>query len=190
MTINGVAPGEIVETGGHPNAMLAVYNEEVDFATAFFSPPLLPFYERQWTYGADDPEIWRDCGESPVRNEEGRTFACGDPADGGYRVLDARSTVADTAPDIFDKTRILMLTDQIPNDSVSFGPEFPLKTANEIVTFLAEWVDEDNPDCMASICSEDFFNWTGIAETSDSFYDPVRDAMDALGITEEDVLGG
>ena len=32
----GVEPGEIVETGGHTNAMLAVHNGEVDFATAFF----------------------------------------------------------------------------------------------------------------------------------------------------------
>jgi len=186
----GVEPGDIVETGGHTNAMLAVYNDEVDFATAFFSPPLLPFYERQWTYGVDDPEIWRDCDESPVRNEEGRTFACGDPADGGYRVLDARASVADTAPDIFDETRILFLTDEIPNDSLSFGPEFPLNTANEIIGALEEWVSEDNPDCMASICSEEFYNWTGVSQTTDSFYDPVRFLMDTLGISEEDVLGG
>lgn len=186
----GIEPGEIVEAGGHNNAMLAVYNDEVDFATAFFSPPLLPFYERQWTYGADDAEIWRDCDESPVRNEEGRTFACGDPADGGYRVLDARASVADTAPDIFDRTRILLLTDQIPNDTLSFGPEFPLNTANQIVSALDEWVSEDNPDCMASICSEEFYNWTGIDEATDSFYDPVRFLMDTLGISEDDVLGG
>lgn len=186
----GIEPGEIVETGGHSNSMLAVYNGDVEFATAFFSPPLLPFYERRWAYGVDDPEIWREVGESPVRNEAGRTFVGGDPADGGYRVLDARSSVADTAPDIFDKTRILVLTDQIPNDSISFGPEFPLNTANEIISALEEWVDEDNPDCVASICGEDFYNWTGIDPTTDSFYDSVRFLMDTLGISEEDVLGG
>jgi phosphonate transport system substrate-binding protein len=186
----GVVPGEIVETGGHNNSMLAVYNGEVDFATAFFSPPLLPNYARQWTFGVDDPEIWRECPESPVRNEEGRTFACGDPADGGYRVLDARASVADTAPDIFDETRILALTDQIPNDTVSFGPEFPLDAANDIVSALEEWVTTDNPDCLESICSEEFYNWTGIEQVTDSFYDPVRFLMDTLGITEEDVLGG
>jgi phosphonate transport system substrate-binding protein len=186
----GVEPGEIVETGGHNNAMLALNNGEVDFATAFFSPPLLPNYARQWTYGVDDPEIWREVGESPVRNEEGRTFVGGDPADGGYRVLDARSSVADTAPDIFDNTRILVLTDQIPNDSLSFGPEFPLNTANQIIAALDEWVSEDNPDCLASICGEDFYNWTGIDPTTDSFYDAIRFLMAELGISEEDVFGG
>lgn len=185
----GVEPAEIVETGGHPNAMLAVYNGEVDFATGFFSPPLLP--DRQWTYGVDDPEIWKEeCPESPVRNEEGQTLACGGPDEGGYRILDARSTVVDTAPDILEETRILALTDQIPNDSVAFGPEFPLQTANEIVSALEEWVTTDNPDCLESICGEEFYNWTGIEPTTDSFYDPVRFLMDTLGITEEDVLGG
>jgi phosphonate transport system substrate-binding protein len=185
----GVETGEVVETGGHPNAMLAVYNGEVDFATGFFSPPLLP--DRQWTYGVDDPEIWKeDCPEPPVRNEEGQTLACGGPAEGGYRILDARSTVMDTAPDILEETRILALTDQIPNDSVSFGPEFPLQTANEIVTALEDWVTTDNPDCLESICSEEFYNWTGVQQTTDSFYDPVRFLMTTLGISEEDVLGG
>ena len=186
----GVEPGEIVETGGHTNAMLAVHNGEVDFATAFFSPPLLPFYERAWAYGVDDPEIWREAGETPLRTEEGRTFVGGDPADGGYRILDARASVTDTAPDIFDTTRILALTDQIPNDSLSFGPEFPLNTANEIISALEEWVSEDNPDCLASICSDEFYAWTGIDPTTDSFYDPVRFLMAELGISEEDVFGG
>ena len=185
-----IETGDIVETGGHPQAALAVYNGDVDFATTFFSPPLLPFYERQWQYGVDDPEIWREAGVSPIRNEEGRTFVNGDPADGGYRVLDARASVADTAPDIFDTTRILLLTDQIPNDSLSFGPEFPLNTANQIISALDVWVDEDNPDCLASICSEDFYNWTGLDPTSDSFYDAIRFLMSTLGISEEDVFGG
>ena len=186
----GVEPGEIVETGSHNNAMLAVYNGEVDFATAFFSPPLLPNYSRQWTYGVDDPEIWRQAGESPVRTEEGRTYVAGGPDEGGYRILDARSAVSDTAPDIFDKTRILLLTDQIPNDTLSFGPEFPLNTANKIVAALVDWVNVDNDACMQSICSEEFYNWTGVEPVTDSFYDPVRFLMDQLGITAEDVLGG
>ncbi len=186
----GVEPGEIVETGGHNNAMLAVYNGEVDFATAFFSPPLLPNYNRQWTYGVDDPEIWRQADEDPVRTEEGRTFVAGGPDEGGYRILDARSSVTDTAPDIFAETRILFLTDQIPNDTLSFGPNFPLNTANQIIGALEDWVSEDNEACMQSICSEEFYNWTGISPVSDSFYDPVRFLMDTLGISADDVLGG
>jgi phosphonate transport system substrate-binding protein len=177
----------VVESGSHNNAMLALYNGEVDFATAFFSPPLLPYYERQWTYGVDDPEIWRDAGENPVRTEEGRTFVAGGPDEGGYRILDARSSVTDTAPDIFEKTRILDLTPKIPNDSVSFGPEFPLATAGDIVAALVDFTASEA--CLQSICSEDFYNWTGLEPVTDSFYDPVRANMAALGISAEDVFG-
>lgn len=184
----GIEPGEIVEAGSHNNSMLGVYNGDCDFGTAFFSPPLLPNYERSWTYGVDDPEIWRDAGVSPIRNEEGRTFVAGGPDEGGYRILDARSSVSDTAPDIFDNTRILALTDRIPNDTVSFGPEFPLNTANQIVAALIDFTASE--DCLQSICSEEFYNWTGLEAVTDSFYDPVRSAMDFLGITEEDILGG
>jgi phosphonate transport system substrate-binding protein len=184
----GIEPGEIIETGGHPQAMLSVYNNEADFGTGYFSPPLLPYFERQWTYGVDDPEIWREAGESPVRAEDGSTLVAGGPDEGGYRILDARASVTDTAPDIFDKTRILALSPKIPNDSISFGPDFPLGTATEIVAALGEFAASDA--CAESICSDEFYNWTGIAPTSDSAYDPVRTAMSVMGITAEDILGG
>lgn len=176
----------IVETGGHPNSMLAVYNGEVDFATGFFSPPLMA--DRTWVYGVDDPEIWRESDEAPLRNEEGRVFVAGGPAEGGFRILDSRAGVTDVAPDIFDVTRILAITDQIPNDSVSFGPGFSLALAGDIVDALVAFTASEA--CAQSICSQDFYSWTGLAPVGDSFYDPVRDAMEALGITEEDVLGG
>lgn len=189
LTALGVEPGETLETGSHNNAMLGVYNGECDFATAFFSPPLLPESEgRAWAYGVDDPEIWRDANAPAIRNDEGRTFVGGDTTEGGYRILDARASVNDTATDIFEQTRILALTDRIPNDTVSFGPEFPLNTANQIINALIEYTASEA--CAESICSQDFYSWTGLEAVTDSFYDPVRDAMDFLGISEDDVLGG
>ncbi len=174
----GIEPGETVETGSHNNAMLAVYNGEVDFGTAFFSPPLLP--SRQWSYGVDDPEIWRTAGDVEI-NADGHSIV-----DEGYRILDARASVVSTAPDIFETTRILALTPQIPNDTVSFGPEFPLSMAQRIVTALGEFTTSEA--CMESICAQDFYSWTGIEPQSDSFYDPVRASLNALGLTEEDIL--
>ena len=173
----GLEPGEIVETGSHNNAMLAVYNGEVDFGTAFFSPPVVP--GRTWQYGIDDAELWREAGEITI-NESGHSVV------EGFRVLDARASVVSTAPDIFEKTRILALTPQIPNDTVSFGPQFPLSLAQRIVAALIEFTASEA--CMQSICSQDFYSWTGIEAQADSFYDPVRAALNALGLTEEDIL--
>ncbi|MCB8945006.1 MAG: PhnD/SsuA/transferrin family substrate-binding protein [Ardenticatenaceae bacterium] len=185
----GIEPGEIVESGSHNNAMLGVYNGECEFGTAFFSPPLLPAADdRAWAYGVDDPEIWRNADAPAIRNDAGRTFVGGTPDEGGYRILDARASVNDTATDIFDQTRILALTERIPNDTVSFGPEFPLNTANQIIDALIDFTASEA--CATSICSQDFYSWTGLEAVTDSFYDPVRDAMNYLGITEDDVLGG
>jgi phosphonate transport system substrate-binding protein len=173
----GIEPGETVETGSHNNAMLAVYNGEVDFGTAFFSPPVVP--GRTWQYGIDDAELWREAGEISI-NDAGHSVV------DGYRVLDARASVVSTAPDIFEKTRIVALTPQIPNDTVSFGPQFPFPVAQRIMTALIEFTASEA--CMESICSQDFYSWTGIEAQTDSFYDPVRASLNALGLTEEDIL--
>lgn len=187
-----IEAGEIVEAGGHTQSMLAVYNGDVDFATGFYSPPLFPNYEREWAYGVDDPEIWREAG-SAERNDAGRVFVNGGPDEGGYRVLDARAGASETAPDIFEATRILALTDQIPNDTVSFGSEFPLGQAQEIIKALEAYASSDDcqepGDGTVTLCSDEFYGWTGAAPVSDSFFDPVRFLISALGYTEEDILG-
>src|SRR5690606_32538974 len=123
--------------------------QEVDFATAFFSPPLLP--DGTWTFGVHDPEVWRDAVETPVRTDDGQTLVAGGPDEGGYRILDARASVTDTAPDIFEQTRIISLTDRIPNDTVSFGPQFPLSLASDIIAALIEFTTTE--ECLESICA-------------------------------------
>jgi phosphonate transport system substrate-binding protein len=172
----GIEPGEIVEAGGHPQAVLAVYNGEVDFATTYFSPPLT---EPPWQPG-DDPEPF-DPTEVAM-NEEGRTYA------GDVRVLDARTAVIETAPDVFEKVRIMMLTDAIPNDTLSFSPDFPEELRGQILDALVEFTASEA--CLESICSDQFYNWTGVEPIEDAAYDPIRRLIQGLGYTEEDIFGG
>lgn len=179
----GIEPSQVIEAGGHQNAILGVYNGECDFATSFFSPPLIA--GRTWIFGVDSPEIWREGGE--VELVDGASLVGGGPDNGGYRILDARGTMLTTAPDIFEKTRILALTDQIPNDTVSFGPEFPFPTASEIIRALVDFTASEA--CYQSICAEEFYSWTGIEPVGDPYYDPVRSLMSTLGITEEEIFG-
>ena len=70
----GVTPGEQVETGGHPQSALAVYNGEADFATTFFSPPLLP--EGSWDETMA-PELADDIIATCGPNEDGSRLLCG-----------------------------------------------------------------------------------------------------------------
>lgn len=187
----GVEAGEVVETGGHPAAMLAVANGDVEFATAFFSPPLLPGGET-WS-PAVDPEIWREAGEPAVLTEEGRAFVAGGPDEGGYRILDARVAAMESYPAIFEETRILTISDEIPNDTLSYGPGFPLAVAAEIndavIAYTSSEACLEPPEGTVTLCSEAFYNWTGAEEVLDSAFDPIRTMIQASGMTEEEILG-
>jgi phosphonate transport system substrate-binding protein len=189
----GIETGEVVETGGHTQAMVAVAQGDVDFATGFFSPPLLPYYERPWNPETDDPEIWRDAGVPPELTEEGRVFVAGGPDEGGYRILDSRAAAMETYPAIFEETRILQISDEIPNDTLSFGAQFPLALAQEIAVAVKDYASSDDcinpPEGTVTFCSDAFYGWTGAAQVLDSAFDPTRFLMNALGMTEEDVLG-
>lgn len=172
----GVTPGETVESGGHPQAALAVYNGEVDFGTTFFSPPLLP--EGEWQIG-DPPDVPDDLIEScaPTAEEE---LWCGD-----YRVLDARSSAIAEAPDIVQQVRILGITDEIPNDTLSFGPDFPAELRTQVEEALVAFAE--TPEWAESIGHEDFYAWSGIEPATDAEYDIVRTVVEQQGITLEDL---
>ncbi len=190
----GIETGEVVETGGHTAAMLAVAQGDVDFATGFFSPPLLPNYERNWNPATDDPEIWREAGVNPERTEAGRVFVGGDPAEGGYRILDARAAAMETYPAIFEETRILDISDEIPNDTLSYGADFPLSLAQKISVAVKAYAESDEcqepaDETTITLCSDAFYSWTGAEQVLDSAFDPTRFMIEALGMSEEDVLG-
>lgn len=171
----GVEPGETVESGGHPQAALAVYNGEVDFATTFFSPPLT---DPAWEIG-DPPDVPDDVVDSCAPNEEGELF-CGD-----IRVLDARASTIEEAPDIVQQVRILDITTEIPNDTLSFGPEFPADLRQQIEGALLEFSQTDA--WFDSIGNADFYDWSGIETATDGEYDIVRIVVDDQGIELEDL---
>jgi hypothetical protein len=38
-------------------------------------------------------------------------------------------------------------------------------------------------DCLDSLCSSDFFNWTGLEPAEEAFYQPLRDIL-AAGVLD------
>jgi len=172
----GITPGEQVETGGHPEAVKAVYNGEVDFATTYFSAPLLP----EGTWSADmAPDVPDDVVSECAPNDEGQLWC------GGYRVLDARSAIQEEAPDVVQKVRILGLTPEIPNDTMSFSPDFPDDLKQSIMDALIAFIGTDA--CAQSLCNEKFYNWTGAGPIFDENFDGIRIMMEAQGITLENI---
>lgn len=189
----GVVPGEQVVGLGHTGSMLAMAQGDVDFATGFFSAPLLPNFARTWNPDVDDPEIWREAGVAATRTEGGRAYIAGGPEEGGYRILDSRAAAMEAYPTIFEETHLLMISDPIPNDTVSFSSGFPLGQAQEIIQALDAYASsdacQDPPGDTMTICSDAFYGWTGLQPTTDSAFDPTRFIINALGMTEEEILG-
>ena len=174
----GVTPGEEVQTGGHNQSAQAIYNGEVDFATTFYSPPtLVDTGEVVWEEG-QDPEVPADVIDSCGLNADGN-LVCGN-----YRVRDARANIREASPDVIQKVRILSVSDPIPNDTLSFGPEFPADLRAQLEAALVAFAGTE--EWAASIGSQDFYNWTGIAPATDEEYDFIRAMITATGMSLED----
>ncbi len=172
----GITVGETLEAGGHPQAVKAVYNGEADVGTAYFSAPLLP--EGTWTVDMD-PDIPDEFVDDCAPNEEGKLY-CGD-----YRVLDARAAISEEAPDVVQKVRILGLSKEIPNDTMSFSPDFPDDLKEIIIAAVTAYVSSDA--CEETLCNEKFYDWTGVAPIFDENFDGIRILMEAQGITLENI---
>jgi phosphate/phosphite/phosphonate ABC transporter binding protein len=171
----GITFAQTVEAGGHPQAVKAVYNE-ADVASAYFSAPLLP--EGTWTTDMS-PDVPDDVVDLCAPDEDGQLW-CGD-----YRVLDARSAITADAPDVVQKVRILALSSEIPNDTMSFSPDFPEDLRQVVMDAIVAYVASDA--CKETLCHENFYNWTGAAPIFDENFDGVRLLMEAQGITLENI---
>jgi phosphonate transport system substrate-binding protein len=101
----------------------------------------------------------------------------------GYRVLDARANIRTEAPDVMQKVRILAISAAIPNDTLSFSPEFPADVRAQIEEALLAFAETDAWD--TSIGSADFYGWSGIAPATDAEFDVVREMVAATGYTIE-----
>jgi phosphonate transport system substrate-binding protein len=179
----GVTPGDQVQTGGHNQTVTAVYNGEVDFGTVFYSVPLNPDGEPVFTYEQFQNDEITELSQYEVPEES--IPNCGPSDDGeqllcdGYRVLDARANVRTEAPDVMQKVRILAVSQAIPNDTLSFGPEFPAELRTQIEEALLAFSETDAWD--ESIGSSDFYGWSGIAPATDAEFDVVRAMVEATG---------
>lgn len=180
----GIEPGEIVDMPEESSALLALRDGQVDFTTARFIPPIMPS-GREWVYGESDPEEWRLLGISPSRSPIGYVIVAGEPEFGGYRLRDARARLFDTTPDIFDTTRILALSEPIPNETVVVGADFPAELADESLAMMADFAASEA--CLVSLCSADFFGWTGLEPADDAAYDPIRTIKDTLELEAADL---
>lgn len=180
----GIEPGEITFFPEDSSALLSVLNGESDFATADYVPPILPGGER-WVYGEDAAEPWRITGLSPQRSPIGYVLVNGEPANGGYRLRDARARLFDTTPTIYDQTQIIGLSQPIPNQTVVFGADIPQSVVGEVSRFLVDFGASEA--CATSLCASDLYNLAGLQLVEDGAYEPVRFMIEQLALTAADL---
>ena len=101
-------------------------------------------------------------------------------------LTDARTAVINTYPDVLEKVRILAISDPIPNDTVSFCRDFPEDLRAQIVQGLLDYADtEAGQEVLAN---DQFYDITGFTPVTDSNFDPIRDMIKGLGLSEEEIL--
>jgi len=181
LAVAGIEPGEGVETGGHNQTVQAVYNGEADFGTTFYSPPVLGEGHGAWTIG-DLPEPYDLTVEESFIGDDGNLYV------GEAMILDARANIRETAPDVIDQVKVLRLSAPIPNDTLSFGPDFPPEVREQIIEALIAFSTTEA--WAESIGNEDFYGWSSISRIDDATYDIIRQQFEVLGLTEDDIFGG
>lgn len=172
----GVEWGTELEAGSHDGSVRAVYNGETDFGTSFYSPYTDLEGNGAWDGDVTDADV--PDPDSCAINDDGE-IQCGD-----FIVQDARRNLREELPDVVQQTRILAVSDPIPNDGVVYGPDFPADLRDQITQALLDFAAND-PEGFAT--AFDAYSWDNLAETSDADYDSVRAIIQTLGITIEDL---
>jgi phosphonate transport system substrate-binding protein len=111
---------------------------------------------------------------------------------------DARTTVVRQYPDVNTKVKVLMYTDPIPNDTVSFRRDLPdevkEKTTKALFRIAATAPGRESLDRLYQIQGFADFNALtttykqGNLKNFDEYFQPIRDAAKFLGLNLEELL--
>lgn len=126
----------------------------------------------------------------------GRTFFAGShpaaalaivrgEADAAATVADIRNELEQEVPDIKQTTKVLALTEDIPNDTVAASPNV---SPESIESYKKAFSDVTSGKAGEKALNA-IYGWEGVAEGDDTMFEPVRQAVAALGIDLQDWKG-
>ena len=103
--------------------------------------------------------------------------------DAGATYMDARTRIEEDHPDVMEKVVVIEVTTDIPNDGVQFSPVVPDDMREKIVAALLEIAQtEEGKDALKTA-----YQWSGLEEHDDTFYDPFRQVLQASGMNIADL---
>ena len=174
----GIEVGDGIEAGSHDSVVRAIYNGEADFGTTFYSPFIDAEGNVTWDGTAENADVPDDVVESCVLDADTQ-IECS-----GYYPRDARRNLREDLPDVIQKVRILTISDPIPNDTLTFGPDFPEDLRTQIVDALKAFAEDDAEGFATAF---DAYSWNGVSDTDDTEFDAIRAILMALGYDLEDL---
>ena len=103
--------------------------------------------------------------------------------DAGATYVDVRDKIEDDYPDVKEKTIVVAISPEIPNDGLQFIKDFPPEMKEKIVkAFLEIMATEEGVATMGKA-----YGWEEVVEKDDSFYDDFRAVLDASGVDVEEL---
>jgi len=104
--------------------------------------------------------------------------------DVGSTFDDARTLLTKKYADVSDKVVVIEYTAAIPNDTVSFSTDFDADDRAKIVKALLDIAgDKANADLIKKV-----YNWTGLAEAKDEFFNDFRQQLESAGVKIDDLM--
>ncbi|MFP4343214.1 MAG: phosphate/phosphite/phosphonate ABC transporter substrate-binding protein [Anaerolineales bacterium] len=103
--------------------------------------------------------------------------------DAGATYVDARTRLEEESPDVMEQVVVVGVTTDIPNDGVQFIPGMDEELQERIVNgLLAVAETEEGAEALNTA-----YQWAGLVEAGDEFYDPFRQVLQASGMDVEDL---
>jgi len=97
--------------------------------------------------------------------------------------IDARSRIEEQFPDIMEKTVVIDVMPDIPNDGIQFVTDFPYVLKFKLIKAITKlFMTEEGKAAM-----EEAYQWTAMEQHGDDFYDQFRQVLDAAGIDPEEL---
>ncbi len=99
--------------------------------------------------------------------------------------VDARSRIEEDYPDIMEVTKVIAVEPDIPNDGIQFVTGFPEDVKATLVkAILGLFETEEGLAAMDAA-----YQWDGMVEKGEDFYEPFRQILDASGMDIEELAG-
>jgi len=174
--LEGITPGDFVESGGHTNSVIALLEGQGDFATGYGSQPVAPDWvsvlhpDYAWAWG-EAPELW-------IWDD-----ALGELYAPGVRgmIRDVRYAVASATDaygshwDICEKVGVLDVIGPIPNDCLAFCEGFPQDIEDAIVDAVKTHIATE--EGLALWNNPNFYEWSAVKDVDTTFYNVYRELV-------------